>query len=104
MAMRAPRWLFRQRVTLERLEGSGAYGPVYAAPVEVLARIEPGHRLVRDRLGQEVVAMATAYLPADVAIGVDDRLTWDGRTYTVIEARAVVGPSGRVAYREAQLR
>lgn len=89
--MRIPRWLLRQTVSVERYRGSGAYGPVYDPPVDIRCRIEPKRQLVRDREGNEVVAEARLFAEPTVELGPEDRVTWDGRAYTVIEARKVYG-------------
>jgi len=42
---------------------------------------------VTDRQGEEVVAEATAFFAPEVQVKPGDKVTWEGRTYTVIEAR-----------------
>lgn len=102
--IRLPRHLLRQEVQIERLVGHTAYGPKYDQPKTVRCRIETGNRKVTSRTGEEVVSTATAFFEPDVALGPGDRLTWDGRTYTVEEARVMVGPTGQPVYVEAILR
>lgn len=103
--MRIPDWLLRQTVTLEPYRGESAYGPVYGDPVELRCRIEARRRLVRDRQGREVVADAQAWFApeAEVTITPESRLTWAGRTYTVLEARPMPGPNGRTHHVEVML-
>lgn len=52
-------------VSVETKTGSGAYGDVYAAPVNVACWLEPKRRLVRDKDGQEV--LSSSFLSCDVA-------------------------------------
>ena len=43
---------------LETFEGTGAYGDVYSAPVDVVGWLEDKRKLVRNKDGQEVVSMS----------------------------------------------
>ncbi|MBF8186323.1 hypothetical protein ITP53_11295 [Nonomuraea sp. K274] len=57
-----PRWLLDRMghdVQIEPYMGSGAYGPVYAAPVTVRALVDGRRRLVRSAEGSEVVSETT---------------------------------------------
>lgn len=80
-----PAVMFRQRVTVERLAGQGAYGPHFGAPQpDVRASVEGGSRLVRDSGGNEVVSTRRVHVPGtyeDVPPGsmVSDPGRWRSR-------------------------
>lgn len=76
-------------VTVEAYEGSGAYGPVYATPVEVTpCVVEDTRRLVRvqtqDAAGTEQVSSTTVYAPPGTVCPPGSRITWAGRTSRVL--------------------
>lgn len=97
--------MLRQTGTVEPYQGHGAYGPVYGAPVELVCRIEPKRRMVRNRQGQEVVSDATVFLEpgTEQTVTPESRFTWAGRTYTVLEVRPYPGPNGETHHVEALL-
>lgn len=66
----AQEW-FTTPVQVQRLTGSGAYGPVHAAAVEVLGAVDARVRLVRDPTGAEVTSSTTVVFPGgtDVPVG-----------------------------------
>lgn len=64
-AVLAAHW-FATVVQVQRLSGSGAYGPVYAAAADVRATVDAKARLVRDPGGAEVVSGTTLYVPSSV--------------------------------------
>lgn len=66
----AAQW-FTTPVQVRRLTGSGAYGPVHAAAVEVLGAVDARVRLVRDPTGAEVTSSTTVVFPGgtDVPVG-----------------------------------
>lgn len=55
-------------VTVERLTGSGAYGPVFDDPVTVYARVKSGRKLVRAADGTEVISEGRISMPADTPL------------------------------------
>ncbi|MFE7128957.1 hypothetical protein [Streptomyces sp. NPDC057617] len=59
--MKLPKIWLQHTITVEPYEGSGAYGPVYGAPVDVEGFLEQTARLVRAPGGDEVVASSTFY-------------------------------------------
>ena len=73
-------------VSVETKTGSGAYGDVYAAPVDVACWLEPKRRLVRNKDGQEV--LSSSFLSCGVAekakFTPDSKVTHDGATAYVI--------------------
>lgn len=85
--MRIPNWLLTDVAVIEEFKGEGAYGPVYAPPVEVKCRAEYGNRLVRDKEGREVVSSARLYFEPDIAISVDSRVTVSNRQHTVLQVQ-----------------
>ena len=97
-----PPSLLDQTVQVESYLGDTAVGPTWGDPVSQRARMQPRRRMVRDREGRETVSDATVYLPPETVIGPDDRLTWGGRTYRVMEARPHQ-MHGRTQYIEAVL-
>jgi hypothetical protein len=54
-------------VTVKRLTGDGAYGPVLASPTIESAAIDDTSRMVRDASGAEVVSSTTVALPKGTA-------------------------------------
>lgn len=85
--MRVPGWLLRETVTITPFLRMGWDGPEYGEPYMARCHIEPGQRRVTDRQGEEVVAEATAFFASEVAVTPGDKVAWEGRNYTVIEAR-----------------
>lgn len=91
-----PPFLYAQMghdVVVEAYEGSGAYGPVYAAPVTVRCLVEDDRRMVRDDGGREVISETTLYGPLSTVIPPESKVTLAGRTATVIVTRRVDGGS-----------
>ena len=57
---------FRWPIVVERLEGSGAYGEVFADPVTIeKTKITVKRKLVRAADGSEVISEASVSMPAD---------------------------------------
>ncbi|TDC42090.1 hypothetical protein [Micromonospora sp. KC213] len=76
-------------VSVEAYQGSGAYGPVYAAPVDVTpCVVEQTRRLVRvqtqDAAGAEQVSSTTVYAPPGTTCPPGSRVTWAGRASLVL--------------------
>lgn len=88
-----PGWLYRHRIKVQRHEGEGAYGPVYAEPVTLKGLVEDEVRLVRDRTGAEVVSSTSVILPPSTAdIPAESLVTVpSGRTTRVIIAARADG-------------
>ncbi|MHA4819329.1 hypothetical protein ACXZ65_33825 [Streptomyces aculeolatus] len=85
--MNLPRWLMPHRVVVEAYEGTGAYGPVYSAPVTVRCLLDEQTRMVRSSTGDEVTSTSTAYAPLSTTAPPKSRITLpDGRRTTVIAA------------------
>ncbi|MFF0721344.1 hypothetical protein [Micromonospora sp. NPDC003816] len=81
-------------VTIEPYAGAGAYGDVYGAPVEVTPCIvEETRRMVRvqtqDAAGSEQVSSTTVLAPLDTPCPAGSRVTWNGRTATVLAVARV---------------
>jgi hypothetical protein len=82
-----PQQLFVHLITVEAYEGAGAYGPVYAAPVEVACLLDQQTKLVRSPSGGQVVSSSTALCPLDTVCPPASRVTLPGgRVTTVINA------------------
>jgi len=80
---------FAYSVSVERLTGAGAYGPVFAASTSEAAMIDPGNKLTRSGTGEQVVSSARVFLPiATAAVPDGSRVvlpaTFGGRPATVI--------------------
>lgn len=81
---------FKWPVIVERLEGSGAYGDVFADPVEIpRTKISAKRKLVRAADGTEVISEARVSMPADTdPIPEGSRVTlperFGGRVATVL--------------------
>lgn len=76
-------------VTVEAYEGSGAYGDVYALPVDVgPCFVDDRRQLVRvqttDAAGHEAVSSTTVYCPPGTVAPPGSRATWNGRTSRVL--------------------
>jgi hypothetical protein len=71
-------------ITVEPYEGSGAYGPVFGAAVQVSCRVEDKVQLVRSNIGEEVVSSTTVYCDVGVTIPAGSRVTVKGRVTSVI--------------------
>lgn len=67
---------WQHSVSIERYEGSGAKGDVFAAAVDADALVDDTQRLVVDATGQEVISTATVFLPALTAdVPLNSRVT-----------------------------
>ncbi len=84
---------FNEVITVQSLQGSGAYGSRYGIPAPVVCFVDDGAKLVRNAAGEEVVASATIYAPAaDAALFVaNSQVTLRGRTTTVVAVAARLG-------------
>ena len=60
--MSLARLLTGDTVTVTTYDGETAYGPTYGTPRTVTCRVEHTRKLVRDRMGDEVVAESTIYV------------------------------------------
>lgn len=93
--MDIPSMLTPHTVTIEAYQGSGAYGPRYAAPATSRAYVEDKRRLVRDPSGTQVVSETTVILPLSAGtVPAQSRLTitGDARTRTVITSNRFEHP------------
>ncbi len=97
-----PARLLRDTLIVTPYTGSGAYGPVYGTEFSVTAYVEPGFRRVTNRRGEEVIASAFAVCPASPTLNAGDRVTWEGRTYVIIDAQPL-RPEGSVHHQEVYL-
>jgi hypothetical protein len=79
-----PAHLLVHTASVEPYQGSGAYGDVYGAAVNVPCFYEGVRRLVRDSDGTEVVSEATIYVNPGVDVPSGSRVTVNGYASTVI--------------------
>lgn len=84
-------------ISVETKTGTGAYGDVYLAPVNVTGWLEPKKRLVRNKDGQEVVSASMFACPVEheAKFTPDSRITYGAKTSYVIGASALT--SGALA-------
>ena len=88
-----------QDATWSRKTGDNGYGePIYAEAVPIKVRWEDCRKLVRNSKGLEVVSMSQVICIE--AVQENDRLTFDGRNYTVIAAPPMPGLDGTISHRE----
>ena len=99
MTARDPLALFWvHTVKVRRLVGDGAYGPVFADPVDEVGNVAARTQLVRDSSGDEVTSTATVVFPTSVTeIPPGSEITlpaeFGGRVAKVIAAaRSAMGP------------
>lgn len=101
--LRVPATVFRQEISIEDYQGSTAYGPKFGAPRAVRCRIEGRRRRVVRANGVELVSSATALVPHDEVIPLESRVTWQARSYEVVDVLPQVGATGRVSHFEVLL-
>lgn len=89
--MKVRRSVLKDVVSVETFSGTGAYGPVYAAAVNVSVCADTTRRLVRDADGAQVVSELTLLIhPDDEAkFTPESRLTFGARTSTVLAVSPV---------------
>jgi len=86
--VRVPNAMLRDTVTLERFEGSGAMGTLYAEPETIRAAVQPTSRLVTDQNGRTVTIDALAIIRPEVgAVRPESRITSRGVTYRVFNCQ-----------------
>lgn len=105
--------LFTQSVSVETLLGSGAYGDVWADPVDIACFINDTTKMTRNAQGDEVVSSTTLYAPLTTSpdqpatagqFAPGSRVTVQGRTALVLSAarRDSAGPA-RIWHTEVTL-
>lgn len=99
--MKIRRSLLRDTVTVRSYSGEGAYGPGYAAAVDVRVNVDAKRRLVRSAAGDETVSEATLHAHPDDAgpFTPESLVTIAGRESVVIDAKTHT-LRGRPAYVE----
>ncbi|ABB14419.1 hypothetical protein [Carboxydothermus hydrogenoformans] len=79
--------------------GTDAYGkPIYAAPVEVPCRFEGGMKLIKDKNGKDAVSQGKFYVTFKP--GIEDKLEYEGREYTILNYEDTVDLDGVFVYRK----
>lgn len=86
-------------------QGDGAYGPVYAASVDVNVAVSEGRRLVRNSQGDQVVSETTLYAHPDdyPTLTPESQVTVKGRTSRLITSKLHTDLRGRDVMVEAML-
>lgn len=74
-------------VTVETFLGSGAFGDVYADPVDVVGFMDGSRKIVRDATGQQVVSESQFYTNIAKAplFVTDSKVTYAGASSLVIK-------------------
>lgn len=82
--MRIPGFLLRDTIAVEPYAGQTGAGESFGAATDLKARVEPNRRLVTTLDGEEVVSEAKAWVKPGQTIPPRSRVTWKGRTLTVL--------------------
>jgi hypothetical protein len=72
--------------------------PIYAQPVDTDCQFEGGMKLIKDKTGKEVVSQGN-FIVAE-KIGLEDKLGYDGRDYTMLNYIDVYDLGGNFMYRQ----
>lgn len=79
-------WMHTIEVTVVELIGQSPSGdPIEAAPVQLMCRIEPSIRRIRDTKGDEVVAGGFIMFPPGVRFNTGSTVEWAGRKRELIK-------------------
>lgn len=82
--------------------GNNSYGePSYATVATIYCRWEDRHKLIRDATGAEIVSMAQCYTTSNIQE--NDKLTYGGRDYIVLQVTDQPRLDGTVNHREVYL-
>jgi hypothetical protein len=100
--VKIPTALLRDVMSVEPYEGESAYGPVFGAAVDVRARVEGKRRLVRRPGGDDLIASATAFIRPESSVPEQSRVTFDARTYVVVDVLDAKDLTG-ICHREVLL-
>lgn len=88
-----------QTATWYQKTGQDAYGkPTYATPASIQCRFEGGMKLIKDKTGKDAVSQGIFYVLQKV--GLDDKLEYGGKQYTIMNYADVVGLEGDFVYRK----
>lgn len=88
--MLTPNFAFCHTVTISKYEGRVLNEDRYGTPVTVSGRVNIGKKRTYLQSGQavrEIVASGTAFLPASAQAAPNDKLTFGGTSYIVVESR-----------------
>lgn len=85
---------FVHTVQVETFQGTGAAGPVYAAPATVACYLDSSNQLVRNGTGEQVVSSTRVYCAVGDAgrFTPDSRVTAGGRAAQVITTNQLDAP------------
>lgn len=93
--MTIPTWMLTEEASVRPYEGRTGYNePRYGDWVTIRCFIEPRVQVVRDRNGQETVAMARMITTPDVVIPAHSEVLWNATPYDVIDAAPLPSPFG----------
>lgn len=102
--MLTPLFAYCHTVTIERWKGRNISKDEFTAPLTVKARVNLGSKKVWRQIGtamQEIIAKGKVYLPPGVELAPNDRITFQGNKYTVIESTPRFWLDGAVNHVEA---
>mgnify|MGYP005845747247 CR=1 FL=1 len=97
--MGIPKEQLTEVINIEPYLGNTAYGATFGSPVTLLGYVEFGFKKVVDNKGEEVIANALFFLPADYAPKTQDVLVYAGNDYQIIDCQPIL-TSGKVHHYE----
>ena len=93
--------LMSQTVTIARRSSRDRYGKsTFGAAVSSPARFELSEKRRLLPNGDLVIIAGRVFLPADVSVDTDDRLTYDSVNYRVFSVDTIAGGSGKTHHLE----
>ncbi len=88
-----PNWLLRHKVQVEEYQGTGAYGDVYGAAVEVRCLVINKPKMVRNGQGEEVMSSSSYIAKPTHLPAMGSRVTMPtGERRTIIAINNVTAP------------
>lgn len=72
--------------------------PIYATPVEIPCRFSGGMKIIRDKTGKEAVSQGNFIVLED--IGLDDKLEYDNKSFSIMNYSDVLDFDGKLEYRQ----
>lgn len=101
--MRIPASLLPITAPVTPLTGHGPYGKLYGTPYTLKCRIEPKRELIRDRNGEEIVAMARLFAFPEATLKPEDKIEWAGQHYEVATVAPMPWVDGSIHHLECWL-
>ena len=90
-----------QLIKLKSLASIDEYGQANYIIKKIPARYEYSRKIVKDKLGSEVISEARCF--TSIPVKPDDVITFDSRDWTVISATSQVGLSGIIEHYEVRV-